>query len=142
MDKIENIARLRGLCVRYELSGSEILGEYTDEQLAELYNGIGPDWFPSKLRDAIDNLCSSLQPMALIHDVRWCRSDGTRRSFYGTNEELRENGYAIAENLYKWWDIRRYWLKHQAKVFGDLCDSFGWGAYKVAYERYVNKEVF
>ena len=56
MAGIDEIKRLKGLCEEYNLEGREILDKYTDEELAALFNGIGPEAFPSWLRTALDAL--------------------------------------------------------------------------------------
>ena len=50
------IKRLRAICEEYELEDREILDKYTDEELADLFNGIGPEAFPAWLRTALDAL--------------------------------------------------------------------------------------
>ena len=64
MAGIDEIKRLKGLCEEYNLEGREILDKYTDEELAALFNGIGPEAFPSWLRTALDALHPSLAPVA------------------------------------------------------------------------------
>ena len=74
----EEARRLRELCEKYELENREILAKYTDEHLAAIYNGIGPEAFPQWLRAALDAVHPSLAPVAFIHDVEWHESDARR----------------------------------------------------------------
>ena len=46
MADIDEINRLKRLCEEYGLEGREILAKHTDEELARLFNGIGPEAFP------------------------------------------------------------------------------------------------
>ena len=46
MAGIDEIKRLKGLCEEYGLEGREILAGHTDEELAGIFNGIGPEAFP------------------------------------------------------------------------------------------------
>ena len=71
MADLNEIRRLRAVCEECALEGREILDKYTDEELAALFNGIGPEAFPSWLRTALDALHPSLAPVAFIHDVEW-----------------------------------------------------------------------
>ena len=47
MAGIDEIKRLKGLCEEYGLEGREMLAGHTDEELAGIFNGIGPEAFPS-----------------------------------------------------------------------------------------------
>ena len=77
MAGIDEIKRLKELCEEYGLEGREILVGHTDEELAGIFNGIGPEAFPQWLRAALDALHPSLAPVAFIHDVEWSESDGS-----------------------------------------------------------------
>ena len=46
MAGIDEIKRLKELCEEYGLEGREILSSHTDEDLAGIFNGIGPEAFP------------------------------------------------------------------------------------------------
>ena len=96
MADLNEIRRLRAVCEECELEGREILDKYTDEELAALFNGIGPEAFPSWLRTALDALHPSLAPVAMIHDVEWSESDGRRETFEASNARFRRNGCKVA----------------------------------------------
>ena len=63
MAGIDEIKRLKGLCEEYGLEGREMLAGHTDEELAGIFNGIGPEAFPQWLRAALDALHPSLAPV-------------------------------------------------------------------------------
>ena len=46
MATLQEVRRLRLQCEKYELEGREILNRFSDEKLAEVFNGIGPEAFP------------------------------------------------------------------------------------------------
>lgn len=136
MDSLEltpadKASRLRAQAENYALSGVEILRGYTPAELASLYNGIGPEWFPDELREAIDNLNPSLECCALIHDVRFATGDDSAKSFKAANDELRENGCKVADARYpQWYRFYPRWrLKAKARAFASLCQRFGWTAW-------------
>jgi len=124
------IADLRALCVAADLEGREVLDPYTDTELRLLYNRLGPDSFPAWLRNALSDINSWLEPAALIHDVEWSRSDGTREGFTASNNRLRRNGHRLAVHLFRWYDPRRYLYQNRASRFSNYCQLFGFSAWK------------
>lgn len=131
---IEEARRLRGLCDTYGLEGREILAKYTDDELAAIFNGIGPESFPGWLRAALDAIHPSLAPVAFIHDVEWSESDGTEASFKESNARFRRNGMKVACEAFAWWRPRRYKVVWDAFKFARVCQRFGWSAWRAPYE--------
>ena len=126
----EEARRLREQCEKYELENREILAKYTDEQLADIYNGIGPEAFPQWLRAALDAVHPSLAPVAFIHDVEWHESDGSEESFAESNARFRRNGVKVACAAFAWWRPRRYKVMWDAWKFSRICQRFGWSAWR------------
>ena len=131
---VEEARRLRELCERYELDNCGILAKYTDEQLAAIYNGIGPEAFPQWLRAALDAVHPSLAPVAFIHDVEWHESDGSIAAFDMSNARFRRNGCKVACAAFGWWRPRRYKVMWDAVKFARVCQRFGWSAWRAPYE--------
>ena len=119
MAGIDEIKRLKGLCEEYNLEGREILDKYTDEELAALFNGIGPEAFPSWLRTALD---------------AWSESDGKEETFAASNARFRRNGCKVASASFGWWRPRRYLVMWDSVKFARICQRFGWGAFLAPYE--------
>ena len=138
MATIDEIRRLRKACEDMELENREILDKYTNEELAAIYNGIGPEAFPSWLRAALDALHPSLEPVALIHDTEWHESDGERATFDASNDRFARNGCAVATESFGWWRPRRYKVMWDAVKFARICQRFGWGAFYAPYKARVN----
>lgn len=134
MAGIDEIKRLKGLCEEYGLEGREMLAGHTDEELAGIFNGIGPEAFPQWLRAALDALHPSLAPVAFIHDVEWSESDGSEESFAESNARFRRNGIKVACAAYGWWRPRRYKVMWDAWKFARICQRFGWSAWRAPYE--------
>ena len=129
MEGIDEIRRLRRACEDMELENRELLAKYTDEQLSDMFNGIGPQGFPGWLRKALDALHPSLKPVAMIHDVEWGESDGRRETFDESNERFRRNGITVACESFGWWRPRRYKVMWDAVKFARICQAFGSGAF-------------
>ena len=134
MEGIDEIRRLRRACEDMELENRELLAKYTDEQLSDMFNGIGPQGFPGWLRKALDALHPSLKPVAMIHDVEWSESDGRRETFDESNERFRRNGCKVAGESFGWWRPRRYKVMWDAVKFARLCQTFGFGAFYAPYK--------
>lgn len=129
-DELRRVARLRDEARQYGLLGVDVLDAMTEEQMADAYNGIGPASFPPALRQAVDGLLPSLRCVALIHDVRWARSDGSVEQFRASNDEFAKNGCMVARAIHRWHPLRMMRLRGVVRAFANLCSSsMGWNAY-------------
>ena len=129
MTSIETIIELYYQAQKFHLENTDILERYSFEDLAKIYNGIGPDSFPEWLRKVISSLHPSLAPVALIHDVEWHESDKTKDSFSESNARFKRNGKAVAKCSFSFFNPRRYIVWNQARRFGNYCELFGWSAW-------------
>ena len=134
MATLQEVRRLRLLCEKYELEGREILNRFSDEKLAEVFNGIGPEAFPPWLRAVLDFIHPSLEPAAFIHDAEWALSDGSEASFTASNARFKRNGYKAAKAEFGWWRPRRYLVMNDARRYGNYCQLFGWSAWRAPYD--------
>lgn len=140
MDKIEKVRILRKKIQDYQLEGCGIAENYTEQELAERWNGIGPEAFPSWLRNVISFLHPSLEPVAFIHDLEWSESDCSKEKFEASNQRFKRNGYAVAKKEFSWWNPRRYLVMNQARRFGNACQLFGWQAWCAGYHEEACKD--
>ena len=104
------------------------------ETAKRVCNGIGPSWFPAKLRKMISKLNPSLVIVANNHDLNYYFGCGSHSDFKASNEAFRWNGYKMAFYRYKWYDIRRYWVMFQADKFTIELNASGWPAYVSAIQ--------
>ena len=111
-----------------KLENVEILDRYSEAEIAEIYNGIGPDRFPEVLREFLNTLHPTLQIVALIHDLEY-HEGGTREQFTASNERFYRNGKTAAFDAYSWYDPRRYLVWNKARQFSNLCELFGWSGW-------------
>lgn len=132
----EEINALRMRASAADLDGLDFLAACTDEQLAEAYNGIGPDFLPADVRKKLSLYLDLFAPAALIHDLRYTVSDGTRSGFNFANFEFRGNCYLLAEKRYGVFNWRRYRAYFVAEtLFAAVASQAGWIAWTEAHRR-------
>ena len=135
MANVEEIKRLRQICEEYGLEGSELLVGRTDEELARLYNGIGPEFLPPALREMVTKWLHLFEPAALIHDARTHESNGMLPLFCLANAEFHINCRRLADRAYPWWNWKRYRARLVADALYDCVSSpAGWEAWQQAHE--------
>ena len=125
----DDLQELRDLAQKLDLAGKQLLTDTPDEIVEKVCNGIGPSWFPSNIRKAIDRLHPSLKVVAMIHDLAYYFGTGTDDDFKKANADFATNGCKVAEDRYVWYDPRRYLARHSARKFAALCAAFGRLAY-------------
>ena len=136
-----DITEARSLAAELKLSGRELLFMHSASELLEVCNGVGPSWFPARLRDAASRLHPSMSVASMIHDMRYLRGKGTKEDFLDANAEFEANSIAVANRLYCWINPVRYIARHEAHKFRALLDGFGWPAYVAAIkERQAREE--
>lgn len=124
-----------------DLDGLDFLSQFTPDQLADGYNGIGPEWMPAELREKVSDYLDLFAPAALIHDMRYQVSDGSRKGFNYANMEFWGNGVKLAEDAYPWYNWRRYRARLAAAALYDCVRSQGgWVAWTEAQRRNFNKQ--
>lgn len=129
-DRIE-VERLIAVAKRIGLHGVEDVEQHPIGCLCADYNGIGPEFFPERLRRAIDSLAEDLQPAAMIHDFRWSHADGSEDDFNFSNTELEVNFSLIAKS-FPVYHPKRYYLAYVGKKFAYLCRAYGYIPYVLA----------
>ena len=132
-EKRQHVAALEHIAKAAKLEGAEILDKYTIADLAEIYNGIGPEFLPDETRNKVTAYLSIFEAAALIHDVRYHEGDGTRKAFNYANSEFRVNCRKLAEFHYAWYNWRRYRAYAVATMLYEAVSSeFGWIAFSQA----------
>ena len=133
MSDIQTVHGLWQKACALHLKGLDFCEKFTLEQMAESFNGCGPEWMSSRCRSVLDMIFGDFAPCFLLHDVQWAHSHGTDEFFRWSNECLRDNCLLVADALYPWWRPRRYVRRHQARLIYELCKDFGKVAYNEAY---------
>lgn len=76
-----DVAAIRKEVERINLSRTLQFDALTNIDMAAIYNGYGPDSWPKEIRAAVTWIYRHWKTLALIHDVDFHFSDGTRRSY-------------------------------------------------------------
>lgn len=126
----EKIDSLVQRAVVADLDGLDFLASYDYGEIAAAYNGIGPEWMPADLREKVSGYLDLFAPAALIHDMRYQVSDGSRFGFNFANMEFWGNCVKLAEDAYPWYNWRRYRARLAAAALYDFVRSQGgWKAW-------------
>ncbi len=128
------------------LDGLDFLSSFSYAELAEGYNGIGPEFLPEWMRETLSDKLDIFAPAALGHDMRNDVSDGTRASFLAANDEFRRNCMKLAERVYPQQPgVEDDLMRARAKAVAEIlycfvsADNFGWRAWLDAHERFVER---
>lgn len=121
---VTDINRLVGKARILGLDDNGMFSRYTPEQMAEVYNGIGPDRFPEWFRDFLTSLNHVILPAVLIHDLDYDHG-GTKADFYASNKRLGRNARKCIRSRYSRLSVK-YWI-YLAKIrlFVIICNERG-----------------
>lgn len=119
-----------------KLIGLDFILGFNIDDICNAYNGIGPQFLPEKLRDKVTSFLGIFEPAALVHDLRFEQSDGTRQSFDYANAEFVANCNKCAKNEYAWWNWKRYRAYAVIAAMNEFncADKCGWKAWLDSYE--------
>lgn len=130
MTKETEIDELLSTAVDAGLDGLDFAAQFDGEEMVRIYNGIGPELFGKDCRDALSRYLALFAPAALIHDLRYSRSDGGTFNWHYANAEFRDNCLKLADWKYGWWNWRRYRARAVAILaFEGVEGPVGWIAW-------------
>ena len=139
--KNSEIDELLKIAAAANLEGLDFLSQFTYDQLADGYNGIGPEFLPPAIRAAVSKFLHIFKPAALGHDLRNELGDGTREGFCAANEEFLRNCTRLAAYHCRDDYRRRNRAVSAAIVLYEFvsADRFGWRAWQEAKDRHAAK---
>jgi len=120
-----------------DLDGLDFARTFAVDEIAANFNGIGPEWLKPEIREKLTDWLSLFTPAALIHDLRYTKSDGKRYGFNLANIEFHNNCLKLARWAYPWYRILRRWLAENAALalYKAVCSEGGWKAWQDAAEK-------
>jgi len=123
---IEQARELYAEAVRLKLLRAENLADA--ELVAAVCNGIGAGWIPAVMRSLADVLNPAMKIPAAIHDVAYAAGgdDNDRRA---ADLIFHTNTLVVIDDLYAWYDPRRYIMRRRAGRYYDYLRAFGGKAF-------------
>ena len=120
---IGQIQALKRIAKEKKLKGADVLNEYTDEQIAESFNGAGSSAAPEWQRWVLTKILQKKLPAVMIHDMTF-RKGGTDADFRKANEDLMDNiRSSDGDEKSIWWNF----VADKAKEYSDRYGRPGWG---------------
>lgn len=136
--KVAHVRKLRAIVLRLNLPRPKEFDTATDEQLAEIYNGIGSDKFKMLLW-LTTKIFSVFEAAALIHDYCWSRffNDGSRERYDYSNNCFRAGNLILACSCGVWLEVFRPQQRAVFRTSGELlyrvvASPIGWGIWSGA----------
>ena len=129
--KLAEIAALIKKACDLKLTDAAWVACFSPEELATVYNGIGPEWLPYALREKLTKYLAIFAPACLIHDFHYWIGDGTLKDFNYANDTLEANCRKCINAETKWYQIfRRVAGYYAAHLMAEACRRYGWSAYR------------
>jgi hypothetical protein len=138
MTKIDHVLALRAKVIKLNLPRPAEFNLATDEQLAEIYNGIGSEKFRYLLW-LTTKIFGVFEASALIHDFGWSPlwCDGSRERFEQANNRFRAGNLILACSCGVWFGWFRPWQRVLYRQSGELlyrvvASDIGWDIWSKA----------
>ena len=129
--KIAEITALIKKACDLKLTDAAWVACFSPEELATVYNGIGPEWLPYAIREKLTKYLAIFAPACLIHDFHYWIGDGTLKDFNYANDILEANCRKCINAETKWYQLlRRAAGYYAAHLIAEACRRYGWSAYR------------
>lgn len=76
------------------------------QEVGACWNGLGPEFFPKKMRGLLDACFPVFKDAVIIHDVDYCRGL-TEADKVAADTRMLRNMYACIRHQIPWWNLRR-----------------------------------
>lgn len=131
--RLAHVRKLRRIVIQRDLPRPLEFDRASDEQLVEIYNGIGSAKFKS-LIGITTAVFQVFEAAALIHDYCWSKyfNDGSRARFDFSNNCFRAGNLILASTCGVWFEIFRPNQRRLYRAAGDALyrvvasDLVGW----------------
>lgn len=131
MYTVDEIREKQKIATAAKLDGAGKL--YDIERVKTVCNGIGAAWMWETIRMLVSRANPSLVVAADIHDLDY-DDGGDENDREAADNRFLENGLKMANFRYHWFDVRRYFVRNQARKFYRLLRTFGRSAFNYKSE--------
>ena len=97
----DNIKTMAAICTKLRLEHSG--GNLSLALLREAYNGAGPEWASSYMRNIGNFILRTFLPAVMLHDFEYHISDGNVLTFHKANKMFYNNCLKLAKSKYPWY---------------------------------------
>ena len=136
---LDEIKALLATASRIKAETTVITARLTPEDVQLAANGVGPDSFPSIIRQFLSTLLPYADIATIYHDCEFQYvTDASKAAWEGANLRFYRNCLLRIKDLWGWYDPRRYINQKRAEadyliLGGDIC----WDAWLSAKKRYL-----
>lgn len=131
--RLAHVRKLRRIVIKRDLPRPLEFDQASDEQLVEIYNGIGSNKFRSLL-GITTAIFQVFEASALIHDYCWSKyfNDGSRKRFDFSNNCFRAGNLILASVCGVWFELFRPEQRKAFRMAGESLyrvvssDLIGW----------------
>ena len=141
--ELEEIVALRDIAARIKAEMPYQISQLSVADIQKAANGVGPDSFPSIVRETLSVLLPYADIATMIHDCEFqFIKDNSKEAWEGANLRFYRNCLLRIKDLYGWYDSRRYINAKRAAadyalLGGDIC----WNAWLAAKEKYNGQSI-
>lgn len=129
--KLAEVTALRQKACDLKLIDAGWVACFEPEELAFVYNGIGPGWLPLSIREKLTKYLAIFAPACFIHDFHYWIGDGYKKDFDYANDILEVNCRKCINAETKWYQLlRRSAGYYAAHLIAEACRRYGWSAYR------------
>ena len=136
---LDEIKALLATAARIKAETTVITARLTPEDIQLASNGVGPDAFPSMVRQFLSTLLPYADIATMYHDCEFQYvTDASKAAWEGANLRFYRNCLLRIKDIWGWYDPRRYINQKRAEadyliLGGDIC----WDAWLSAKKRYL-----
>jgi hypothetical protein len=136
---LEEVEELLKVSARIKADTTPTTSSLTPVQIQQAANGVGPDSFPSIVRQVLSALLPYADVATMWHDCEYQYvQDASKESWQGANLRFYRNCMKRIKDLYGWYDPRRYINYKRAEAdYALLGGDISWEAWLAAKKRYI-----
>lgn len=136
---LDEVDELLKVSARIKADTTPSTSSLSPVQIQQAANGVGPDSFPSIVRQVLSSLLPYADVATMWHDSEYQYvQDASKEAWQGANLRFCRNCLKRIKDLYGWYDPRRYINYKRAEAdYALLGGDISWDAWLSAKKRYI-----